>query len=72
MSKRERSFGLSPEQKEREKVKAEIERLWDLIDTDYDTLRRECKVYHPRKLETLDRLVRQLSRINALYLKEEE
>ena len=66
--KRAASFGPSEEQKRKQLAEREAERLWELIDTDFATLKRECKVSHPCKMQTLERLSVGLEQLKQAYL----
>ena len=62
-----KSFGPSPEKIERERNERKEHRLWELIESDFSTLKRECKVDHPSKMETLGRLLAWLEDLACVY-----
>jgi len=51
---------------QRTKEQNRITRLWELVEVDYDVLRQESKVEHPRTEETLVRLIEELEELKEL------
>ena len=45
-----------------------MERLWELIEADFATLKRECKIEHPCKMQTLERVREHFEDLEELYL----
>jgi len=61
------SFGPSPEKKRKEQLERRVERLWELIEADFQTLKRECKIDHPCKMKTLARIREQFDSLQYDY-----
>jgi len=62
-----RSFPPKKEMSQEERAAKRVDRLLELIDTDYSTLERECRVSHPQKRATLRRLIEQLEELDWCY-----
>lgn len=41
--------------------------LWEIIEADFATLKRECKIEHPCKMQTLGRIREELERLENIY-----
>lgn len=63
-----KSFGPSKEQQLRKQAEQEVKILWQLIEADFATLKRECKIDHPCKMQTLERIRQELSDLELTYL----
>lgn len=62
-----KSFGPSKEKQMRERAERRVERLWEVIDADFATLKRECKIEHPCKMQTLERIKEELEELEETY-----
>lgn len=62
-----RTFGKSPEQKEREATHARQQQLIEFIDADYKTFLLQYKARHPSFCETLTRLIDELNEFKSSY-----
>jgi hypothetical protein len=62
-----KSFGPSAKQKLKEQAERGVERLWELIESDFSTLKRECKIDHPCKMTTLGRIREQFDDLQCCY-----
>jgi len=60
---RARSIQKSPE----DIITQRVERLWELLDSDYATLKRESKIDHPMLLSTLERVRKELEEMQTAY-----
>lgn len=66
--KKARPFGGRATQKSpKEIITQRVERLWELLDADYATLKRESKIDHPVLLSTLERVREELKEMQTAY-----
>jgi len=65
--KKVRPFRSSREKSPREILTQRVERLWELLDADYATLKRESKINHPMLLSTLERVREELEEMQTAY-----
>lgn len=68
MEEKVRPFGSRKVQKSpKEIITQRVERLWELLDADYATLKRESKIDHPMLLSTLERVREELEEMQTAY-----
>jgi hypothetical protein len=51
---------------------AQEQRMWELLDADFATLKRESKIEHPCLLRTIERVMDELKRLEEVYLERKE
>lgn len=62
-----RSFGQPTKRTLREQAEHQAEKLWEIIEADFATLKRECKIDHPCKMQTLERIREELAELETIY-----
>jgi hypothetical protein len=51
---------------------AKEQRVWELLDADFATLKRESKIEHPCLLRTIERVIKELKTLEEVYLERDE
>jgi hypothetical protein len=64
-----KNFGPSPEEKERKSAALKEERLWELIECDFDVLKRQRKAHSPEEYYTLLKMQSRLIDLTEIYEK---